>query len=193
MIGARTLLIACAVAGTVVPSVASADTTLRATVTAAGGEASAPSGANGLVAAGQPSVGVLESSSGTRLHVGFVVPSAQSLPDADGDGVRDTLDNCTEVHNPDQVDFDAGRDDDSSLPGVQHYGDACDLDGDDDGVVGPSDFFGFFRPCLGQDPALAPECAAADRDGDGVIGPADFFAGFRPALGSAPGPGTTEP
>ena len=112
---------------------------------------------------------------------------------ADGDPWGDACDNCVLVPNPFQVDVDAGRDDDASLPGVQHYGDACDLDLDDDGVVGPSDFFGAFRPCLGADPAADPACAEADLDGDGVIGAADFFGHLRPAMGSLPGPGWTEP
>ena len=168
-----------------------AEPSLRATGSAAGGAVESPAGDRARVAGGQSTVvGVAESSSGVVLRAGFVLPAAAL--DSDGDGVPDAIDNCTDVANPDQSDFDAGLDDDSSLPGVQHYGDACDLDGDGDGIVGPSDFFGFFRPCLGEDPAVVARCAAADADGDGVIGPADFFAGFRPALGSPPGPGTTE-
>ncbi|MDJ0787686.1 MAG: hypothetical protein QNK05_12825 [Myxococcota bacterium] len=76
--------------------------------------------------------------------------------------------------------------------GIQHYGDACDADLDDDGSVGASDFFGVFRPCLGASVATRPECALADLDKDGVVAPADFFAHLRPALGLAPGPGATE-
>lgn len=112
---------------------------------------------------------------------------------ADGDPWGDACDNCVLVPNLFQADADAGRDDDASLPGIQHYGDACDLDLDDDGVVGPSDFFGAFRPCLGADPASDPACAEADLDGDGVIGSADFFGHLRPAMGTLPGPGFTEP
>ncbi len=102
-------------------------------------------------------------------------------------------DNCRDVANPAQEDVDAGQDDDSSLPGTQSYGDACDVDLDNDGVVGPSDFFGSFRPCLGADLGLSPECLRADLDGDGIVGAADFFSRLRPALGSPPGPGTTTP
>ncbi len=111
--------------------------------------------------------------------------------DSDGDFVPDLDDNCREVVNFFQEDHDAGQDDDSSLPGVQHYGNACDADLDNDGLTGPGDFFSTFRPCLGQAPTGA--CAKADLDGDGTIGPADFFGVMRPALGSAPGPGSTEP
>ncbi len=112
--------------------------------------------------------------------------------DLDGDGVLDEDDNCVDVPNPDQEDFDVGDDDDTSLPGVQHYGDACDVDFDNDGTTGPTDFFAVMRPCFGADVATRPECAVADLDGDGGVGPSDFFGHFRPALGSVPGPGVTE-
>ena len=109
--------------------------------------------------------------------------------DEDGDGVADLVDNCVGVPNPDQVDVDGVADDDLSLPGVQRYGDACDVDLDGDGRVGVSDFFGVFRPCFGQ-PAVG-DCEAADVDGDAVIGARDWFGRIRPALGTLAGPGTT--
>jgi len=113
--------------------------------------------------------------------------------DADGDGVPDVSDNCTFVPNPEQEDVDAGSDDDASLAGIQHYGDACDADLDDDGIVGSGDFFEGFRPCLGAVVTSAPACAEADLDGDGAVGPGDFFSRLRPAFGSTPGPGVSEP
>lgn len=113
--------------------------------------------------------------------------------DRDGDGVVDVSDNCLEAPNPNQADANAPLDDDPDLPGIQRYGDACDLDLDDDGVVGVSDFFNVFRPCLGVSIATRPDCRIADLDGDGVVAAADFFGGLRPALGSVPGPGITEP
>lgn len=114
-------------------------------------------------------------------------------PDRDADGIPNASDNCVEIANPGQEDFNAGSDDDSSLPGVQHYGDPCDADLDEDGFVGASDFLGVFRPCFGADVLAQPACAEADFDGDGVIGAADFFGVLRPSLGRAPGPGVTEP
>ena len=124
------------------------------------------------------------------LHFSAGVPVA---PDADGDVVPDAYDNCSEVGNPGQADVDAPGDDDSSLPGTQHYGDACDVDLDNDGLVAASDFFGVMRPCFGAEVASQPACAVADLDEDGVVGPSDFFGGLRPALGGKPGPGVTEP
>ncbi|MDJ0787623.1 MAG: type II secretion system protein [Myxococcota bacterium] len=109
--------------------------------------------------------------------------------DGDDDRFPDSDDNCRDVANPGQEDVDAGFDDDSSLPGIQQYGDACDRDLDDDGLVGPSDFFSTFRPCLGALTALVPACAPADFDGDGSVAPNDFFGFLRPDFGNAPGPG----
>lgn len=111
--------------------------------------------------------------------------------DADGDGEGDACDNCRDVANPDQADRDAGLDDDASLPGVQRYGDACDADFDNDGIVGAEDFHLWFRPCMEETP-LPAQCLLADSDRNGVVDALDFFLGFRPRLGQAPGPGTTE-
>jgi hypothetical protein len=55
--------------------------------------------------------------------------------------------------------------------------------------VGPTDYFGAFRPCLGAVVATTPACLESDLDGDGVVGPSDFFGVLRPAFGSVPGPG----
>jgi hypothetical protein len=114
-------------------------------------------------------------------------------PDTDEDGVPDSNDNCRLEPNPDQADVDAGQDDDSSQAGVQHYGDRCDGDLNNDGIVNTTDFFGFFRPCFGASVDAAPECGAADMDGNGTVNTGDFFGFFRPQVGGPPGPGYTEP
>ncbi|MDJ0786293.1 MAG: thrombospondin type 3 repeat-containing protein [Myxococcota bacterium] len=113
------------------------------------------------------------------------------IPDSDFDGINDLADNCRLVPNPDQADANSSEDDDSSLKGIQHYGDACDADLDNDGLVRSNDFFGFFRPCLG--PVTTRACAPADFDGDGLVSPTDFFSVLRPAFGETPGPGVGSP
>ncbi len=112
--------------------------------------------------------------------------------DSDGDGRPDLVDNCRDVPNPDQADANEFEDDDLSRPGIQHYGDACDADLDNDGIVAIQDFFTVFRPCFGAQAADEPSCAPADLNGDGVVSGADYFGFFRPAFNTSPGPGVTE-
>ena len=90
--------------------------------------------------------------------------------DADGDGVADTLDNCTLQANPDQRDSDADG-----------FGNRCDADFNNDQIVNVEDL-GILR--------LAFFTTAADTDlnGDGITNVIDLGilkdAFFRP-----PGPG----
>ncbi len=95
--------------------------------------------------------------------------------DSDGDGVFDSLDNCSGRSNASQLDSDADG-----------FGNACDADYNDDGLVGTADFLAF-RPSFGRsssDPLFVPEL---DANGDGVIGTFDFLV-LRNSFGSAPGP-----
>ncbi len=71
--------------------------------------------------------------------------------DADGDGVGDNADNCDQVLNPEQTDFDN-----------DHQGDACDADDDQDGLSDTEE------ATLGSDPFLA------DTDGDEVLDGTDL-------------------
>lgn len=88
------------------------------------------------------------------------------LPDGDGDGVCDVLDNCPTVPNPDQSDVDGDS-----------YGDACDgpFDVDHDGDVDFDDFVDF-RICMTgpEVPATAPCQETHDSDGDLDVDLADF-------------------
>ncbi|MBI5741808.1 MAG: RHS domain-containing protein [Nitrospirae bacterium] len=105
--------------------------------------------------------------------------------DADGDGAADVSDNCRYTANPDQRDTNADEDDDLSLSGIQHYGNICDPDVDNDGLVGIEDYDvwrGYFR----QTAPPAPE--DADFNGNGLIGLDDYNI-WRKYYTKAPGPG----
>ena len=100
---------------------------------------------------------------------------AREAPDTDAEGVPDDEDRCVLVANPTQL--DTNRD---------GYGNACDADYDNDGVVGTSDFMAL-RAAYGAtvgDPAYNPDL---DANGDGAIGSAEF-ALLRASFGFAPGP-----
>ncbi len=111
-----------------------------------------------------------------------VIPAGLAqISDGDGDGVRDSADNCIEAFNPTQVDVDGDG-----------FGNACDADYNNDGVVGIPDF-DLLRAQFGKtsgDPGFDP---ALDLDGNGAIGLSDFNA-LRGFLDQAPGPSSaTEP
>jgi Thrombospondin type 3 repeat len=111
--------------------------------------------------------------------------------DGDADDVGDACDNCQSVANSDQADADQGADDDSSIAGIQHYGDSCDLDSDNDGIIGDSDFHEWFAPCMHMS-VTAGTCARADLNDDGAVNAIDFFQHFRPRMGTSAGPGVSE-
>ncbi len=95
--------------------------------------------------------------------------------DADGDGVGDVCDVCLLAPNPDQTDSDGDL-----------YGNACDADYDQDGLVGGADFIilrDAFATALGE-PSYVPHC---DWNDDDVIGGPDYSY-FRQAFGKPPGP-----
>ena len=62
---------------------------------------------------------------------------ARTVPDFDGDGVGDTLDNCSKRANPAQNDTD-----------LDDCGNLCDADYDNNGIV-DSAGLGFFTQCFG--------------------------------------------
>ena len=84
--------------------------------------------------------------------------SPREEPDADSDGVTDAEDNCLVVANSSQLDTNQDG-----------YGNACDADFNDDGVVGGPDWIALVRAfgAIVGSPAYDPEL---DTNGDGAIG-----------------------
>ncbi len=103
-------------------------------------------------------------------------------PDCDGqdddlDTVGNVCDNCLLVANLDQVDTDGDL-----------YGNACDADYTQDGIVGGSDFLIFRAAYLAGSPGNPGYIEGADHTGDGLIGGADFIY-FRSGFNAhSPGP-----
>ena len=112
----------------------------------------------------------------------------QDQSDIDGDGVGDLCDNCVEVVNPDQRDTNADEDDNLFLDGIQHYGNICDGDFDNSGIVEIRDFI-LWRPFAGQQ--TNPTNEDMDMNGNGAIWTDDFII-WRGLYGKMPGPGVTE-
>ncbi len=111
--------------------------------------------------------GLGEVSSGTLMFTRRV--------DMDGDGVSDTMDNCTLVANPSQLDTDGDG-----------YGNICDPDLNNDGVVGFIDYASLTSAFLSSpgDPNWNPD---ADLNGDNMVSFADIAVYPLYFLG-APGP-----
>jgi hypothetical protein len=135
-------------------------------------------GSAGATVAPPSVVGVSSGPSGILLRSGVwpVFSAGGALPlDRDGDGILDAGDNCLAVANPSQR--DTNRD---------GYGNACDPDYDDDGVVDLSDL-SVFRIGFGRrlgDPGYDPNL---DLDGNGAVGISDFSR-LRGYFGGASGP-----
>mgnify|MGYP003572524396 CR=1 FL=1 len=103
--------------------------------------------------------------------------------DTDGDGVQDNIDNCLTEGNADQRDTD-----------LDGYGNACDGDFNQDGIVGGPDFTIFSLAFLTSEGAPG-YVEDADCNGDGIIGGPDFtcFAiqftnGLNGGTSGGPGP-----
>jgi Thrombospondin type 3 repeat len=90
--------------------------------------------------------------------------------DSDNDTVPYCLDNCVTVPNASQCDTDEDG-----------YGNACDADTNNDGIVGGPDF-GAFTASFG-----ASGANVADLNCDGIVGGPDFGT-FTSSFGKPPGP-----
>ena len=101
-------------------------------------------------------------------------------PDTDGDGVPDSIDNCSLVANTSQLDADSDG-----------YGNICDADLNNSGLVTTADF-GILRSVLNQSAGSSATAAAADLNGSGTVTTADF-AILRARLNTPPGPSGLHP
>ena len=116
------------------------------------------------------------------MSYGFVSIATESVPscvgteiDCDNDGITNYVDNCTERANSTQIDSNG-----------DWYGNACDADYNNDGIVGTQDFL-FFRQSFGATSTQANYNADVDCNGDNVIGTPDYLC-FKSLFGKPPGP-----
>src|SRR5215468_7937637 len=122
-----------------------------------------------------PSRSALRGMAGAAAFVAFLTAGPAWSLDSDGDGVDDASDNCIAVANPDQLDGDHDG-----------YGDACDADFNEDGVVGYPDLV-LIQRAFGSRPGSPKYSQALDLDGNGAIGASDVLTVWR-RIGSTPGP-----
>ncbi len=106
-----------------------------------------------------------------------------SVPDSDGDGVSDPLDNCVAVANAQQTNSDsmpldngsAFGHNDATVPAADALGDACDPDNDNDGLADAAEApllgCGAFSGINANHPAPMYGDLTTDDDGDGNPAP----------------------
>ena len=114
----------------------------------------------------------------------FEFPVVPSAADDDADGIVNEFDNCIDTPNGPTIP-DAGdhwqRDTDGD-----GFGNVCDADFNNNGVVDPSDF-STLKARFGQ--SGFPD---QDLNGNGVVDPADFSR-LKAGFGKPPGPGGSNP
>ncbi len=102
-----------------------------------------------------------------------LLPVYRQELDEDEDGVADSEDNCLNQKNPAQIDSDNDG-----------YGNACDADLNNDGIVNTLDL-GAFRKVFGSNDA------DADFNGDGIVNTLDLGR-MRNLFGKVPGPSAVQ-
>lgn len=117
----------------------------------------------------QPSALGTSSSASYILQAGFLTP-----PDFDADGVRNFMDNCTQDANADQSDANSDG-----------YGNVCDPDINNDGIVNAADL-GILKS------RFFTGDAEADLNGDGVVNAGDLGI-MKQRFFTAPGPSGLAP
>ena len=118
--------------------------------------------------------GVSASGTGASVDYGFYFEDL----DSDGDGIGDSVDNCTLLANPTQCDAD-----------MDGYGNRCDADFDNNGIVNNLDV-GYFRSAFGTIDLFAN--LNCDVDTSGIVNNLDAGI-FRSLFGSPPGPSALAP
>ena len=95
----------------------------------------------------------------------FVVGTSGAGTDADsdGDGFQNNVDNCSEASNASQTDTDNDG-----------YGNACDGDFSQDGIVGGPDFATFATAFLAGTEGATGYNRDVDCNDDGIVGGPDF-------------------
>ena len=106
------------------------------------------------------------------------VSSSTSAPavDTDGDGIIDNRDNCIDVSNTSQLDTNSDG-----------YGNMCDADYDNDGIVGLSDY-GIFRNSYQTEVGSPGYNVDVDKDGDSIIAIGEFGLISAQMEAQVPGP-----
>jgi Thrombospondin type 3 repeat len=124
---------------------------------------------------GVEALGASPSGSGLLL-ISIIRVVESATEDTDGDGVPDICDNCSGTPNPDQHDTDRDG-----------YGNACDADLDNNGIVNTLDL-ALLRNAFGR----SGDALAADLDSNFVVNTIDL-AMLRARFGLPPGPAFRRP
>jgi hypothetical protein len=103
--------------------------------------------------------------------ISFPIASFAGLaPDADSDGIPDVLDKCMNDSRNAATTCDTDQD---------GYGNVCDGDLNQGGVVNAVDFGMFFAPALGSG---IPDARGSDMNCNGAVNAVDFGMFFGPQL-----------